>query len=312
MRSTRRNPRLFGLGATVASLALLATACNGEDDGVATGPDEEENGEGQEVTIGLIPWEEGIAVTHLWQEILEEQGYDVTVQDLDVAPTFQGLAQGDIDLFLDAWLPDTHASYMDEYGDDIEQVGQWYDGATLHLTVPSYVDEVDSIEDLADNADLFDDEIIGIEAGAGLMQATEDQVIPDYDLEMTLVESSTAAMLTELETAIADEEPIVVTLWRPHPAYAEHDLKDLEDPEGSLGEGEGIESVARAGFGEDFPELNGWLQDFELNDEEISNLTQLVVGEYEDDPGEGARVWLSDNPEFLDRVLGEDAEGLDF
>lgn len=312
VRLTKRNSRLAALGATVASLALLATACDAADEDVATGPDEEEagEGEGEEVSIGLIPWEEAIAVTHLWSVILEEQGYDVTIEELDVAPTFQGVAQGDLDLFMDTWLPDTHGEYMEEYGDDLEQLGAWHEDATLHLTVPEYVDEVDSIDDLPDNADLFDEQIVGIESGAGLAQLTNDEVMPTYDLEddFTHDESSTAGMLTELDSAIADEEPVLVTLWRPHPAYAQYDLKDLEDPEGTLGEGETLETIARDGFTDDLPQVAEWIEEFELSPDEIAELTNVVVEEHEGEEEEGARLWLQDNTEFLDRTLGDAAE----
>ncbi|RNL82713.1 glycine betaine ABC transporter substrate-binding protein [Halostreptopolyspora alba] len=305
-----RTRRLTRVAAAAASLAVVASACGGE--GVETGP--EDGGEEQSITIGLIQWDEDIAVTNVWQSILEEKGYDVTIEDVDVAPMFQGVAQDDIDLFLDAWLPDTHGEYWDEYGDQIEDVGVWYDGATLHLTVPEYVDEVDSIADLQDNADLFNNEIVGIEAGSGLVQRTQDDVMPTYGLEedYELVESSTAAMLSELDSAIAEEEPVLVTLWRPHIAYADYNLKDLEDPEGAFGEGEQIHTVAREGFSEDFSELNGWLQDFTMSPEELESLEEVVINEYSDNQQEGARTWLNDNPEFVERTLGDDAEGLDF
>src|SRR5690554_1100356 len=41
--------------------------------------------------------------------------------------------------------------------------------------------------------------------------------------------SSTPTMLTELETALENCEPIVVSLWHPHWAYAAYSIKDLED-----------------------------------------------------------------------------------
>lgn len=310
MPPINKTRRLTRMTAAAASLAVVASACGGE--GVETGP--EEGGEDQSITIGLIQWDEAIAVTNVWQSILEEKGYDVTIEDVDVAPMFQGVAQDDIDLFMDAWLPDTHGEYWDEYGDQIEDVGVWYEGATLHLTVPEYVDEVDSIADLSDNADLFNNEIVGIEAGSGLVQRTQDDVMPTYGLEedYELVESSTAAMLSELDSAIAEEEPVLVTLWRPHIAYADYNLKDLEDPEGAFGEGEQIHAVGREGFSEDFSDLNGWLQEFTMSPEELESLEEVVINEYSDNAQEGARTWLNDNPEFVERTLGNDAEGLDF
>ncbi|RCV49694.1 glycine betaine ABC transporter substrate-binding protein [Marinitenerispora sediminis] len=307
-----RSGRTLGLGAAVAALALVATACNGEGGGVATGP-EDGGGAGQEISIGMIPWEEDIAVTNLWKVVLEEQGYDVTIENVDVAPLYEGMARGDVDLFLDTWLPDTHADYWENYQDQLEDIGVWYDNATLELTVPSYVEDVDSIEDLRGREDEFGGEIVGIEAGSGLVRTVKENAVPAYGLEdYQLVESSTAAMLTELESAINAEEPIVVTLWRPHIAYAQYDLKDLEDPEGAMGEGEEIHMVGRAGFGADFPELNGWLQNFKLSDEQLGELEQSVLVDHKDDEEEGARAWLRDNPDYLQGVMGEAAADLTF
>lgn len=306
--------RTAALSAAGMSAVLLLTACgNGGQD--LTGPGEGGgDGEAQEVNIALIAWEEAIATTAMWQVILEEKGYDVTVTDVDVAPMYQGAANGDVDLFLDTWLPVTHADYWEDYGDDLEDLGTWYDNAKLTITVPSYVEDVNSIADLADHADEFGGRIVGIESGAGLTRVTKEEAMPGYGLDgdYELVESSTAAMLAELDSAIADEEPIVVTLWRPHPAYAKHDLKDLEDPEGLMGDAEEIHAVGRAGFGEDFPELAGWLQGWEMTDEELASLEVATLEDHKDDPQAGARAWLADNPGFLERTLGDAAEGLDF
>lgn len=309
MRFTKGKGRLFTTGAAVASLALAATACGGGGE-LETGPGEKEAE--KEITIGLIPWEDGIAATALWQVVLEEKGYEVNVENVDVAPLFEGLSQGDVDLFLDAWLPDTHADYWEKYGDQVEDVGAWYDKATLELTVPSYVEDVDSIEDLKGNEEMFGEEIVGIESGSGLVRTTKEEAIPTYGLDdYTLVESSTAAMLTELDAAIAKEEPVLVTLWRPHIAYADYDLKDLKDPEGAMGEGEEIHSVGRDGFSEDYSDLNSWLQEFKLDDTQLMELEELTINEYADEPEKGAREWLKENPEYLTEVMGEDAEDIE-
>ncbi|MFD6950262.1 glycine/betaine ABC transporter substrate-binding protein [Nocardiopsis sp. TSRI0078] len=308
--------RMTALSAAGMSAALLLTACGGGSSEDLTGP--EDGGEdAKAINIALIAWEEGIATTHMWEAILEEKGYDVTITDVDVAPMYQGAANGDVDLFLDTWLPTTHADYWEDYGDQLEDLGSWYDNAKLTITVPSYMEDVNSIPDLADHVEELDGRVVGIDPGAGLTRVTKEEALPGYGLDgdFELVESSTAAMLAELDSAIAEEEPIVVTLWRPHPAYAKHDLKDLEDPEGLMGEAESIHAVGREGFTEDYPDLSGWLEGFEMTDEELATLEALTVSddsEYKDDPKEGARVWLADNPEFLERTLGEDAEGLEF
>lgn len=139
-------------------------------------------GDGDSVQIGFIAWDEDIAVTELWDKLLTDAGFDVTTTELDVGPLFSGMAAGDVDFFFDTWLPATHADYWDEFGDDLEQIGEWYDGeAILTIAVPTYMD-IDSIDQLADWGSEVDDTIIGIDPGAGLTRTTQCIMMPDYGL----------------------------------------------------------------------------------------------------------------------------------
>jgi glycine betaine/proline transport system substrate-binding protein len=311
----RRRPGMTW-AAGLLSAALLLTACGDADDDAdtddvtedteddAAADDGEVTGQGDTISIGWMPWEEAIAVTNLWQVILEENGFEVDQQQLDPGLVFEGVSTGDLDLFLDAWLPNTHSDYWDEYSEDIEDFGQWLDDAPLTWTVPAYVDEVDSIADLADNADLFDGTIVGIEPGAGLTNISQNEVIPAYGLEddFELLESSTPAMLSELDAAYQNEEPILVTLWRPHPAYAEYDLKDLEDPENALGDPDSIHAIARDGFSDDYPELAEALENFQFEHDDLSQLTVEVLEE-EGAELEGAQGWLDENRDLVNEWL---------
>lgn len=291
--------------AVLSVLGLTLVGC-GDDSGTEDDAGEAGGGEGGTITLGYIDgWTDGSSTTYLWQHILEEQGYEVEIEALgDAAPVYQGLADGDIDVYPSAWLPATHQSYMDEHGDALEDLGAYYEGAVLTLAVPEYT-EVDSIPELLDDPAAFDNQVVGIEAGAGHMDVTANTVFPGYGLdeEFELIESSTAAMLSELDNAVSAEEDIVVTLWRPFWAYGQWDLKDLEDPEGLLGEEETLNLIANADFSEEFPEVAQWMSDFELTDEQYAELEDLVVNEYDDGP-EGAVEWAENNQDFIDELVG--------
>lgn len=140
-----------------------------------------ESGSGS-ISIAYIPWDEDIAVTYLWKKVLEDNGYEVSVEQLDVAPTFQGIADGNVDLFFDTWLPVTHEDYWTQYGDDIEDLGIWYDNAKLTIAVPDYMD-ITSLDELGSIGDQIDHEIIGIEPGAGLTRVTKEEMMPGYGLD---------------------------------------------------------------------------------------------------------------------------------
>lgn len=271
--------RISLLLAMALLLPVLAACSVGGDD------------ENQEVTIGWIPWDEDIAATYLWEHVLEEEGYDVELTQLDAGLVFQGMAQGDVDVFLDTWLPGTHAEYWEDYGDELEDLGIWYDDAILAYAVPDYVD-VQAIPELAENADLFDGQIVGIEPGAGMMGIARDTVNPGYGLEsLELLESSTPAMLAELDSATAAEEPIVVTMWQPHWAYEAYDLRNLEDPDNLWGDAEQLHVTAREGFTEDYPELAEWFGNFQMDNEALFSLEVLIVESDGDEAG-AVDEWL--------------------
>ncbi|MEU5873660.1 glycine betaine ABC transporter substrate-binding protein [Glycomyces sp. NPDC047369] len=292
-------------GAVATGGAIALAACSVEEepgDAAAEGVDFGlPEGEG-EIVIGYINWDEAVVATELWRQALESAGYTVTTQEFtEVGPLFEGLSSGDLDVFLDGWLPITHQTYMDTYGDQLEQLGTWNENAALTVAVPTYVD-VDSLEDLNANADLFGGRIVGIEASAGLTEAVQNGAIPTYGItDLTLETSSTTAMLTELDSAIAAEEPIVVTLWQPHWAYAKYDLKNLADPETTLGEAETINVLARTGFSDEFADVAGALGTFAMSDEQLADLENLVFAENGGDVQAGVTAWLKDN-EFKDLI----------
>mgnify|MGYP001247228038 FL=1 len=142
--------------------------------------------------------------------------------------------------------------------------------------------------------DAVDYTIIGIEPGAGVMQATE-QALQEYkNLEKwDLQESSSTAMATELQKAYEKEEPIVVTGWTPHWKFAKFDLKFLEDPKGIYGEAETIETYTRKGFKDDQPNAYKVLDQFYWEPEDM----EAVMVKINDgtDPKMAARQWVDEN-----------------
>ena len=169
-------------------------------------------------------------------------------------------------------------------------------------------------EGAADYGESVDYTITGIEPGAGISVTTE-KAIEEYDsLDGWNVElSSTGAMMTELGTAIANEEPIVITGWNPHWMFAEYpDMKYLEDPKGVYGEEEDIVSLARIGLEEDKPEAYKLIDQFEWEVEDMEGI-MFETQETGEDIEKIAAQWVEDNQ---DRVAEwtegvEDVDGVE-
>jgi len=144
--------------------------------------------------------------------------------------------------------------------------------------------------------------IIGIEPGAGIMQKTED-AIRDYDLDYTLVSSSSAGMASELTKAINNKKWIVVTGWTPHWKFARFDLKYLDDPKGVYGGEEHISALARIGFDTDNPGAYKILSKFNWTPEEMS----LVMLSIEDgkSPADAATEYVENHQDQVSSWIGD-------
>ncbi|WP_449621232.1 glycine betaine ABC transporter substrate-binding protein [Robertmurraya sp. Marseille-Q9965] len=103
--------------------------------------------DGEKIKLAYVAWDSEIASTNVVAKVLESIGYEVELLQLDAGPMFAAIAEGDADGMVAAWLPGTHAAYMEEYGDKVEDLGPNLEGAAIGLVVPAYMD-VDSIEDL--------------------------------------------------------------------------------------------------------------------------------------------------------------------
>lgn len=301
--------KILSIAALGVAASLTLAGCSGDGmGGTGGGSGSSGGGSGDKgtITLGFLPsWTDGLSTAYLLQNQLEKIGYTVEMKTLtEAGPLYTGLAQGDVDMYPSAWPELTHASYMEQYGDDIEDLGTYYDNAKLTIAVPEY-SELTSIEDLKGKGADFDGKIIGIEPGAGLTAQTE-KMIPAYGLEgeYQLVTSSTAAMLTELKTATDKQEDLVVTLWRPFWANDAFAMKDLEDPMGAMGEAEGLHFLGTKGFADEFPEAAELIEKIKLDDAQYGSLEDLVVNEY----GEGKEAdavdeWLKQYGDQFDWVV---------
>ncbi|MGO1637274.1 MAG: glycine betaine ABC transporter substrate-binding protein [Ancrocorticia populi] len=293
----KKNPVSPAKVASVLAVgALVLSGCGGD------GGDDKGS-----ITIGAVPgWSDQTGTAYLYKSVLEEAGYDVEIQELgDNALVYSGVFQGQIDLFGSGWIDRTHESYWEEYSDSLEDLGTYYDDARLFLAVPEYSD-IESIEDLPEHASDLENQIIGIEPGAGLTMITEDEVIPHYglDTDFEFVQSSTAAMISELESALKNEKDIVVTLWTPFWATVNYDVRELEDPDGIYGEPEALHTLGREGFSEDYPEVVDMIENFELTGEQYGDLEDTMINEYGGNDDEAAvEAWLEENPEFRDELV---------
>jgi glycine betaine/proline transport system substrate-binding protein len=267
-------------------VGTLATGCSGL--GAVSG--------GMQLTLGYIDWDENVAVSTLTKVLLEEKlGYKVELQRSDEAvlkQVYKGVAGGELDAFQDVWIPN-QKEYLSEVEDEVEHLEPWFEGKTEQGVAVPYYMEVRSLSKL-DHAGT--DMINGIEPGSAVMPQLEDKVIPGYHLHMKLVESSTSAMLSELDTAYRMREPIVFFGWSPHWMNTRYDIRYLKDPrdlQGDFNNSAEISSIVNENLSEHNPAAYELIKSISLSKDEVNQM-EADINEARD-PEAGVKAWLEDN-----------------
>ncbi|MFB9803350.1 ABC transporter substrate-binding protein [Streptomonospora salina] len=307
--------RRVASASVIALSSLMVAACGGSDGGSGGGFGSDGGAE-TKVTLVEQPWEDLMVENEIAAQVLEGAGYSVEIEDLSVPLTAQALAKGDADAYLGNWWPSQEEVFSDPIDKgDVEVMSTLVTGVTYEPAVPKYVAEehgVTSLADLSDSAEEFDGEILGIEPGSpgnnSIQQAIDDDA---YGLgDFTLVESSTPAMLAEVEKRAEQEEPVVFLGWEPHWMNIEWDLVYLDDPEEVWpGAGE-IRAASREGFSDDNPNVARFLSQMEIDRETASDWV-YSVSQDDRSAADVAGQWVEDNPDTVQKWLEgvETAEG---
>jgi glycine betaine/proline transport system substrate-binding protein len=185
---------------------------------------------------------------------------------------------------------------MQTIGQKVTVLNTNYEGARIGLVVPDYV-TVNSIEALNGAKDKFSGHIVGIDAGAGIMNKAEEAV-KAYGLDYQLQSSSEAAMMATLKKSIDEKQSVVVTGWAPHWMFSRYKLRFLEDPKQVFGETEKIQTIANNEFSVADTVAVNFFRKFQLNAEQLGSL----MGAMADADGKedvAVKEWIKNNPELV-------------
>jgi glycine betaine/proline transport system substrate-binding protein len=246
------------------------------------------------IKLGFVDgWSDSVATTNLAAAIIREKlGHQVELVAVAAGLMWQGVARGDLDATLSAWLPVTHESYFNANKEKVQVVGTNFKGAKIGLIVPFYVTQ-QTIADLnAAKAD-YNGRIVGIDAGAGVMRKTED-AIKAYGLDLKLLPSSGPAMTAELDRAFNAKKAIAVTGWIPHWMFAKYRLRFLEDPKNIYGAEEHVDSVINPGLNTKAPQVVALLKKLSWNAKEMGSV--MLDVENGAKPDAAAKKWIAENP----------------
>ncbi|WP_242519012.1 glycine betaine ABC transporter substrate-binding protein [Halochromatium roseum] len=298
-------------GLLAALCLLLATGVSASDNTNSSKP----------LRIAYVDWSSSVASANVVCAVLTEhleQPCELIETSADAM--WRMVAEGEADVLLSAWLPDTHADYFAQYRDQLEDLGPNLDGTKTGLVIPAtgigrQTDQrgaqtqpslqIQSIEQLAGQRQALGGRIIGIDPEAGIMSATET-AISTYELSgFRLIAGSEARMTEVLANAIARNQPVVVTGWIPHWMFGRWSLRFLDDPEGVYGGTGSIHTMTRIGLSDDRPQAAGMLDRFAWDAQAMEQLLVWIHQDQGQDPYAQALRWLRANPQRVQAWLGD-------
>ncbi|MGY2135675.1 glycine betaine ABC transporter substrate-binding protein [Pseudomonas reactans] len=203
------------------------------------------------ITVGTMSWEDLTPITGITKKVLENAGYTVKVVEFsEIGIAYAALTKGDVQV-LASQTDYATQDYWNKNKNRLEKLSPVSYGLYQAIAVPKYVD-IDSLEQLNDNADKFGGKIIGIEPGSGLM-SDANKAVKDYGFKLQLLEGSTAAMTAALKSAVDRKEWVAVTIWEPSWMAQKFDLKFLKDPKGSFTPPQAYYWIGHKGFTAEYP-----------------------------------------------------------
>lgn len=249
------------------------------------------------INMGTLSWEDLTPITGITKKVLEDQGYTVKVtQFSEWGIAYAALSKGDVQI-LTSQIDYVAQDYWNKNKNRLEKISPVSHGLYQGLAVPSYV-TINSIEELNDNAAKFNNKIIGIEPGSGLMSDATNAV-KAYGLKLQLLEGSSAAMTAALKSATDRKDWIAVTIWDPSWMSQRYEMKYLADPKGIFPPPQSYYWIGQKGFSAENPRAREVIASVYVPIEDIRNINTAVKDGKTMD--EAIKDWTDSHADLLKR-----------
>ncbi len=254
------------------------------------------------VTFSDVGWTDITATTATTTLILDALGYETEIKVLGVPVTYEGLASGDIDVFLGNWMP-TMESNIAPYRDakTVDTVRANLEGAKYTLATNAKGAElgIKDFKDIAAHAADLEDKIYGIEAGNDGNKLILDMIDKDaFGLKtatVELVESSEQGMLAQVARADNEGKAIIFLGWEPHPMNANFKMTYLTGGDDFFGPNLGGATVytnTRAGYVAECPNSGKLLSNLSFSLEMENQIMGAILNDGAE-PRDAAKAWLA-------------------
>ncbi|MFC4799079.1 glycine betaine ABC transporter substrate-binding protein [Neobacillus sp. GCM10023253] len=289
------------LGLIIAMVLLSVVGCSSSStSGEGKKQDAKEGKKSVTITFGVTPWSSTVPPTKIASLILKDMGYTIKEMNADAGSVYTGLSRGDIDVFMDSWIP-AHTPYLEKYKDSIEDTAISYKDAATGWVVPKYMTDINSIADLKGKESEVKNEMYSIEVGTSASK-TIDEMIKAYGLDIKQVNSSEAAMLAEAMRKMAKKEPVIFFGWRPHTMFNKFDLKVLKDDKNFLSVSD-IHVITNKKLKETAPDAYKFLSNWSIPIDDVEEMIAKI--ENKEDAEKVAQEWIKNNPDKVKEMTGK-------
>lgn len=280
----------FGLATSLMALAGTASACE----------------LGRNVKLADGNWDAIQVFNSIAARILKD-GYDCEAELVTGAmvPLFTALGKGDVDIFMDVWIPNNQEVWAETMEQGAVELGVMYADATEGWYVPRYVVEGDAergidpmapdltgVDQLAQHSELFTDpeepdkgRFLNCPIGWGCEQRNNDK-LEAYGLTDSFVNfrpGTGAALDAAYASAHKRGKPVVGYYWEPTWLLGVYDMVKLEEPACTEDNANACafpstpaSVTASAQFVEEADELESFFANFETSSAEVSALLAFM------------------------------------
>lgn len=289
------------VSATCCLLTLLGTPVLAADDASC-----------QKVRLGAVGWTDVVATTAVAAELLGRLGYETTQTQASQQIIFAGIQKQQIDAFLGYWKPimdDNIEPFLAKGAVEVAAEPSLNDAVAI-LAVPTYTAEagLKSFEDIARFKDQLDGKIYGIESGSGANTVIKQMIDSNqFGLgDFKLIESSEGAMLTAVNRAVKNQDPVLFFGWKPHPMNIQMPITYLTGSQDVFGPNDGaatVSTVTAPDFATRCPNAHRLLTGLRFTSAQEAELMGPIMDRKT--PQAVARAWIKANPTVVSSWLDD-------
>ena len=260
------------------------------------------------VTFSDVGWTDITAISAVTALMVQALGYETEIKVLGVPVTYEGMASGDVDVFLGNWMP-TMESNIAPYREagTVDTVRVNLEGAkyTLATNAAGAALGIADFADIAAHSAALEGKIYGIEAGNDGNKLILDMIDTDaFGMKaggIELVESSEQGMLAQVARADNEGTPIIFLGWEPHPMNANIKMTYLTGGDDYFGPNLGGATVStntRAGYVAECPNVGKLLQNLVFTLPMENEIMGAILNDGAD-PLAASKAWLVAHPDTL-------------